>query len=234
MSKATIAHAKRHRDHLRDLLKQLDDHTIEDLERRGRYTPTPDGMPTGTGNGNGRGTDISRPTEQAATRRITDTPTADPIGNLAARIFNNLRTAHELLATLDHDLEVIRGYGTPAGRTSTLAGDCHACLRPVAGGARDPIRNGYCNACRSAYIRWTEDNPVTDDPAAHRQAFERHRRATLATRPDPHTRQLIEQRCDHQCCTSTQPHKHFHQAADCPACNGIAPRPSILAGGDAA
>jgi hypothetical protein len=186
-------------------------------------------MPTG-GN-TGRGSDISRPTENAATRRIDDTPPADPIGHLVARIFGNLQAAHALLATLDHDLEVVRGYGTPAGRTSTLAGDCHACLRPVAGGALDPIRNGYCEACHSAYRRWTNTHPVTDDPAAHRHEFERHRRATLADRPDPATRQLIERACDHQCCTRTTPHDHFHTPATCPDCTGIAPRPSVLAGG---
>jgi hypothetical protein len=215
MSKSTIRRAIRQRDELQRILRLLTDNTIEDLERRGRHTPDPDGMPTGTSGH--RCSDINRPTEHAATARLLDEPAADPIAKLIRSIFDSLTTADHTLAHIEHSLQVIKGYGVVAERTGSLAGDCKACLRPVAGGHRDPIRNGYCNACRSAYLRWTDTHPVGEDPAAHRHEFERHRRATLAARPSPDLAPLLNS-CGHRCCHRTTIHQHWHEPPDCPDC----------------
>lgn len=136
---------------------------------------------------------------------------SDPVGGLIDGVFRALREASTVMARVEHSLQVVRGYGSTAGRVSSLAGDCKCCLRPVAGGARDPIRNGYCDACRKAFVRYSDDVPVGDDPAAHRSEFERWRRARLGERQDVSPAEGMLVRCGegHWCCRRRSQHEHL-------------------------
>ena len=214
MSKATVARAIRQRDRLLELLKRLDDRTLEDLDRRGRFTVVPDGYRPAAGGGV-HGSDISRPVEGTVLAREAQPP-ADPLAKTILGIFAALGAADMALAGIDHALEVVRGYGSTAGRITSLAGDCGACGRPVAGTAQDPLRKGYCDACRKAYERDDEHGQAATQP--DRAAFERKRRAKLANKP---TGQAQAFACIHRCCTNTAIHAHFHDVPDCPNCAAI-------------
>lgn len=234
MSKSTVARAKRHRDELVRLLKLLDDATLDDLERRGRYLPIPDGMPAG-GAGGGRGSEVSRPTEQAATARVLLAPPADPIARLITGIFARLGEASTALAPLEHSLQVVRGYGATAERReSSLQGDCLCCQRPVAGSDIDRLKAGFCPACYTAWLRARNERPDLDRGRfilERRQALADREAATAPRHAGDPTPAFT---CDHSCCAelvakgfiadTSHPHEHWHPPELCPAChaNGAA------------
>ncbi len=202
------------RNDILELLKTLTPAKLEELDRRARFITRPDGYPAGRNTT--RSTDISRPTEQAAIHNLdNDQPQADPVGDQIRLLFATLAEAAGVLNPATRWLRYLDNYGDQAiVRETSLAGDCKACTRPVAGGHRDPIRNGYCEACNSAYRRWTHKHPIAGDPGAHRLAFETERRATTATRPTP-----LDTACRHACCDRTHEHDHWHQPDTCPDCH---------------
>jgi hypothetical protein len=220
--------AKRQRAEILELLKRLTPDVIDDLERRSRFVVTPDGWPAGGNGGEVHGSEVSRPTEMAVIAR-SEQVSADPIGDKIRALFGALAEAAGVLDPADRWLSQLEAYGDRAVvRDSSLAGDCKCCLRAVAGGALDPIRNGYCNSCRSAYLRWSEDHPVGDDPAAHRSEFERERRVKLEPVERPRVIPAGAQ-CGHSCCSKVVKHEHWKVPAECPACLGVAPAESVLA-----
>lgn len=202
-----------------ELLKRLTPETIEDLDRRARLLPTPDGYPTGTGTG--RGSDIARPVEHAAIALVEGDQTADPIGTQIRLVLGALAEAAGVLAPADRWLRHLAAYGdqaaTPNGDRS---GDCKCCDRVVTGTPNDRLRAGYCDACRMAYTRWTETNPIDNDPGAHRLEFEQARRHTLAKRGEPDDTTATDP-CPHRCCQVEAAHDHWRGPNDCTRCRAI-------------
>lgn len=207
------------RARLLELLGRLSPAVLEDLDRRARFVVAPDGFGSATGSDGSRGSEVSRPTERAVVARGEALP-PDPVGEQIRVLFGALAEAAGVLAHAGRWLDYLQAYGDrPLVRESSLAGDCKACGRPVAGGAADPIRNGYCNSCRSAYVRWSSEHPVGEDPAAHRAAFELDRRARLAEEPQCRVAVVpTGGECGHRCCSRVYEHEHWHSPALCPAC----------------
>lgn len=73
-----------------------------------------------------------------------------------------VRHASDLVALV---VEVCATDRTQIGRRSQIT-DCRACTRPVAATSKDPMRYGYCDACRKAWERAGKPD---------RAAFERDR-----------------------------------------------------------
>lgn len=213
MSKPSTAgrNAIRNRNNLEHLLKRLTPDVLTQLDQRARFTTRPDGITNSTSEGHT--SDIARPTETAALQHLDQDPQPDPVGNQIRDLFGALSEAAGILQHAERWLDYLQAYGDQAiKRESSLAGECKACERPIAGGERDPIRNGYCDACRKAYARWTDTNPIGDDPGRHRIEYERWRRQRLADKPAPTTT------CDHRCCTLTDRHTHWRTTDECTDC----------------
>lgn len=210
------------RQDILDLLKTLTPELIAELDRRARFITRPDGYPAG--GGAGRGSDVSRPTERAAVAILEGDSHADPVGDQIRLVLATLAEAAGVLKPMDRWLRHLDAYQDQANtRDSSLAGDCKACERPIAGGEKDPIRNGYCDACRNAYRRWTINNPVADDPAQHRRTFEEWRRTRLASIPEP----AATATCSHRCCahhnrTGHTDNDHWRTPDTCAECHQIA------------
>ena len=167
--------AKRHRDTIRRFLngsdtdgdqrKPLTDHALADLIRRQRE-PAVDPYTQGAG---GRGNDVSNPTLSAVVRDAGGRTYTDPITGEEIVTEDKWPTTpdpvldaiNELLGALAEAAGILRVADTrrqyidsiPRGRISSLAGQCQACHRDVAGGTNDPLRSGYCDACRKAWDR---------------------------------------------------------------------------------
>lgn len=211
----TAERALDHRADILRLLQRLSPERITDLDRRARFLAEPDGFPPG--GSNGRGSDIARPTEQAAARRLDDDQPADPIGAQIRHVLAALNEAAGVLAPVDRWLSHLDAYGDKAiVREHSKTGDCKACERVVTGTPNDRLRNGYCDRCRMAYQRWTVDHPVGSDPAAHRLEFERWRRVRLAEVPEPMAPPAAS--CGHRCCNRVVGHEHWHEPTSCPDC----------------
>ena len=78
----------------------------------------------------------------------------DPTGDAIVRIFAMLAVAADAAATihgLDHYVDAARSE--QGKRPVSLAGDCGACGRPVAGTSVDKLVSGFCGACRKAWER---------------------------------------------------------------------------------
>lgn len=219
----TARRAVDQRHDILELLKRLTPELIEDLDRRARFLAVPDGYPRGGGGGI-HGSDVSRPTEASVIARDElEVLPADPIGEQIALVLATLSEAAGVLKPVDRWLRYLAAYQDQAiVRDTTGASDCRGCDRTVAGGAADPIRSGLCNACRSAYVRWSDGHPVSDDPAAHRLEFERWRHEQLAERADqaagPAPAPVV---CGHRCCSRVHEHEHFHGPAECPDCGAL-------------
>lgn len=226
MSRTTRAgrQALEHRDDLLEFLKRLSPELIADLDHRGRFLARPDGWPPG-GGGEVRGSEVSRPVESAVVAR-GERAQSDPVGDQIRRLFGALAEAAGVLAPAAHSLDFLRSYGDVAiVRESSLQGDCLCCERPVSGSANDRLRSGFCDACRKAYSRWSEDVAVVGDPAAHRREFVAWRRSKLATGfvevPGPAA--FV---CAHGCCSKVSPHEHWRPPAECSLCRARAERAS--------
>lgn len=203
---------------INDLLRRLTPERIADLDRRARFLAEPDGYPPG--GGTGRGSDVARPTEEATIHRLDDAPSADPIGAQIRCVLAALSEAAGVLAPVDRWLRHLDAYGDQAVvRETGRQGDCKCCDRVVTGTPSDRLRGGYCDACRKAYERWCEANPVVGDPGEHRLVFEAERRARLAEQPRPEPAPVV---CGHRCCSRGYEHEHWHRPEVCPACAALA------------
>jgi hypothetical protein len=176
--------ACRHRHIIREFLNghdndkpkhPLSETVLADLIRRARE-PATDAYAQGEG---GRGNDISNPTLAAVTRHagarndqdtdLWDEPD-DHVRAAILEVLGALAEAAGIIRLADKRLAFINTI--PTGRINSLAGECQACQRPVAGGTADPLRSGYCNACRMAWDRAGKPD---------RPTFERERREKQAS-----------------------------------------------------
>jgi hypothetical protein len=153
--------------HLRELVADLDDDTVTELHRRAQLVAQ-DGYTSGSSAGRGsHGGDVADPTYAAAVRPEP----FDPVRKAVAEIFAGLAEATGVLRGADRRRRYVFAAGdAERGRQSSLAGDCGACGRAVAGTEDDKLCSGYCSACRKAWER-------ADYP--ERGTFERERRSTI-------------------------------------------------------
>ena len=158
MSRA-LAHARRHRAELLRILGSLTDDTLATLAERGRQVHRSDGFPAGGSVGS---SGIARPTEAAALAgyQVDDEGNGrwhtrpDPVGESIAQVFASLAEALGTMRQADRLAGyVLASADAASGRQSTLAGNCGACERPVAGTPADRLVSGYCGACRKRWER---------------------------------------------------------------------------------
>jgi hypothetical protein len=133
--------------------------TLDELRRIAGESPTPLEEGPGLGHHEGygpggqngpRGSDVSDPTYTRATAKHQPDPTGDAIADLFAAIE---RAANEAV-TIDRLAGYVAAARAEQGkRPVSLAGDCGACGRPVAGTSVDKLVSGFCGACRKAWER---------------------------------------------------------------------------------
>lgn len=147
--------------------------TIDDLRRIAGESPTPleEGPGLGHHDGYGVGGDKQRggkgshsdPTaarvERDAGGRGDNQPDTwqtapDPTGDAIARIFALVEQIADNAVTIDKLTAYVDAARAEQGRRPvSLAGDCAACGRPVAGTPADKLVSGYCTSCRKAWQR---------------------------------------------------------------------------------
>lgn len=94
----------------------------------------------------------------------------DPLADAVEELFVSLAELSGHATIIGRKMHVvIDAAGRLRDRVSTLT-DCRGCHRPVLGGVLDPIRAGYCDACRKAFARF-KAKYGTDDNGADRIAF---------------------------------------------------------------
>ena len=135
---------------------QLNELNLAQLLRRGDHDTIHDGYPTQTV------PDVivaSHPSaltsvESAAEARSFGQVEPDPVGLSIRNIFAYVAEMAGIARAMDRSLQyVAHAHDAATGRVGSLAGDCSACDRPVAGTPNDRIRSGYCPACYQAWRR---------------------------------------------------------------------------------
>jgi hypothetical protein len=153
---------------------------VDELIRRGAHVAR-DGYPASSMGGNGGSTDISRPTENAATAP----PLHDPTGNDIREIRGNLEEIYRLsLGTGVVCSRVMAAEEQKGQRVSTLD-ECKACQRTVAGTDNDRIKGaGYCAGRYAAFARYRDNLPTTAE--VNHTYFGTQRRDYLAQEEPQH------------------------------------------------
>jgi hypothetical protein len=78
---------------------------------------------------------------------------ADPIADAISAMTTDLGVVCKAMKRVDaHRHKVLDASRAP--KQSSLAGDCLACDRPVAGTPRDRMRRGMCGDCYKSWIMW--------------------------------------------------------------------------------
>lgn len=150
---------------------------LTELLRRNEESNRPDGYPATVTGGGTSGGDVSRPTENAARALVDDDleavrQHADQVHRAVTGIEEHLRKAAEhlqqavSLSYLVHRLSSLRKVNEPT--------PCQACSKLVACTQADPLRKGYCSACRMAWTRYSDDERA-QGREPDRAAFERTR-----------------------------------------------------------
>lgn len=173
---ASLAHLKRQRDVISEVLRRLDDVTLADLHRRARH-PASDGFGSGRPELAVAAASDNTPVEASvlANYRVNDetgegwwATTDDPVGRALAELFGALSEAAGVLMGVNRNLDyVTHAKESAEGWVSSLQGSCAACDRDVAGTENDRLKAGYCPACYTAWLR---------DGRPDRLKFERERR----------------------------------------------------------
>lgn len=201
---------------LQKTLSSLTDSTIADLVRRGQESSDPDGYGSGAGDGLGVNGGGGQSTTEAAALSGLPNPDPDASGNAAAKDdWENRKREHDvILEALDElftCLVEMSGLAKIIEKKRVVilnAGDklrdrgftqCHGCHRDVMCTTADPIRAGYCDACRKAFERWNKTFP-NGDVAVSRWFFDEQR-----TRFEGHNAASCE-----MCVYEIERRKHAH------------------------
>ena len=147
--------------------KVLTDPHLAEMERRSQYDAGNDGF--GSGGSTGHSSDVSRPTERTALALMEQRWVSDPQAKAIEIIVTETYAMRTSALRIDKAWSVIEHITDGRyGHQSSLQ-SCGACLRDD---LVDRPKNGYCPACRSAWIR-----------AGHpdRLAFEMQRRDDIAS-----------------------------------------------------
>jgi hypothetical protein len=155
-----------------DTISHLTPTVIADLDRRARYTTTPDGYPTRTINdGGSHSTSELTSVESAADQRANHDDHDDPAGDAIRRLFTDIADISRIADRISRRIAYLTNVQHSANRKpSTGAGICGACRRDVPGTDTDRLRGGYCAACNAA---WTRDG------RPERAPWEEKRRAQI-------------------------------------------------------
>lgn len=115
-----------------------------------------DGYPSGgVGNG-GRSADRTSSTERVGTERADPEKggdRADPLHAITTGITRDLDQAVKALQAAISKVALAEHMANPDGRSNPPT-HCAACARLVMCTSVDPIRSGYCDACRKAWQRY--------------------------------------------------------------------------------
>ena len=158
----------RDRDRSIDALAMLPDNELLEVERRAQFDAANDGFSTG-GSGGGASSEVSRPTELTAIAIIEARQQADPQMTGFVILQRELALMRASALRIEKVMYVIRHIQDGRHGRETSLHSCQACERDD---LVDRPKNGYCPACRSAWIR-----------AGHpdRLAFEMQRRDDIAS-----------------------------------------------------
>ena len=149
------------------ITRSLTDSNLAEMQRRAEYAAGNDGF--GSGGSSGHSTDVSRPTERTAIALLDQRWVSDPQAKAIEIIVTETYAMRTSALRIDKAWSVIEHITDGRyGHQSSLQ-SCGACLRDD---LVDRPKNGYCPACRSAWIR-----------AGHpdRLAFEMQRRDDIAS-----------------------------------------------------
>lgn len=151
---------------------------ITELLRRDEHTNTRDGYPTGTGQG-AQGGDTPNPTHNAAQANVDhERCEADQIRIILTGLTEHIAEARlHLTAAITRNNLIHRTQTTTRHSNEPTA--CKACDRIVQCTEADPIRKGYCSACRTAWARYSQTQLEAGNQP-DRAMFEHHRRSPAA------------------------------------------------------
>ena len=160
----------RNRERIIEALAMLPDDVLIEVERRAQYDAANDGFSAG-GSGGGASSEVSRPTELTAIAIIESRQQADPQMTGFVILQRELALMRASALRIEKVMYVIRHIQDGRHGRETSLHSCQACERDD---LVDRPKNGYCPACRSAWIR-----------AGHpdRLAFEMQRRDDIASHP---------------------------------------------------
>lgn len=180
MSKHHVQAALRHVARIDEALKTMTSEKLADLDRRGRFVADPDGFPARTmSDGMPSGSSALTSVERGAEARGFGQPEPDSVGDAIRSVFDALRQMSVLADKMLHSVGYVDHVASKSeGRVSSLAGDCQACGRDVAGTQADRMRASYCQACYRAWLR---------DGKPERAPWEVRRMAELAASADEQT-----------------------------------------------
>lgn len=153
------------------VLNRLDRPTIAHLLRAMESSEI-DGFPPGNPESSIHARNsVSKPTESATYARLENSRT-DQLLDAATGALTSIVELSGHAVMIQKRIDIVIHAGDKI-KSEQLA-FCHACHRPVERTATDPIRNGYCNACRMAFGRWKDSFSSDDQPTA-RRFFEEQR-----------------------------------------------------------
>lgn len=174
MTHPTPAQWQRRIDQARRAINELEDQGPPLLDRD-RHTAQADGWPAGGSSNGGRSADPTSTTEAAALapeRR-------DQIHDCAGAMVRTFDQALHQLNLATGAINLALHLASTDGRHSNPPTPCRACGRTVMCTQADPMRSGYCNACRLAWRRW-KTKAEAEGVEPDRARFERDRKQEAA------------------------------------------------------
>jgi hypothetical protein len=191
-----LSHVQRYRDQAIEVLRRLDDATLEDLLRRAQYVAS-DGYPAQSmGESDvhgGRGGDpVGAKVAADAGGRDEEPDTwrslADPVGEALAQLFGNLVEIAGLVRVIDRKRAYVLAAGDALkGRQPVGGGVCDVCGRVVAGTEDDRLRGvGGGRACDTDRKAWERGGRPLAGPGF--EQWKRDRQAELGQMLDRHPR----------------------------------------------
>lgn len=180
---------------VREVVSRLEAGILAELVRHDEVAVEHDGYPSRSGGGGGGAPAVTVPDEHGDPDSVTVTFTEaavfargddhrrDPIGDAVRYIEAALPAVAEGLRRIDRArASVVHAADDKRGRISSLQGTCSACQRDVTGVGVDRLRRGWCTACYTAFLRWRNTRPTSQDPGGENSRFEAFRRQQLADR----------------------------------------------------
>ena len=145
-----------------------------ELLRRRAFDAGGDGYPTSSGGGGTSGGTPSSSTEVAA---LTP-PMLDPVGRYIDEILDAVAEADRRLQRASSCLAAVLAVDQEQrGRISTVV-ECECCDNPISGIGEDRRRNGFCDACYRAWLRWRVE---AEDPTARSVSIAQRRQKLSET-----------------------------------------------------
>lgn len=167
---------ERLRDNAGRVVGILTDARLREIERRAKESAQPDGY--GRGGDSVRSSDVADPTGTCVVELAEHHHVTDPQMVAFGIIERELGAMAKSADRISKAWSVVQYVGDGRRGRETTLGACNACLRAVANSANDRIVNGYCPACRMAWVRAGRPDRV---------AFENARRAALVDNVDTGT-----------------------------------------------